>query len=98
MDEMVQLFSIEGIGKANAKFAREKLLAFNTEALAAANDERLLAAMKDFLSVNPHSPLNRATDEQLVQILHMKKGMRTLREAEQAFRFFFVADDAIEYQ
>jgi glutamyl-tRNA synthetase len=98
MDEMVQLFSVEGIGKANAKFAREKLLAFNTEALAAASDERLLAAMKDFLSVNPDSPLNRATDEQLLQLLHMKKGMRTLREAEQACRFLFVDDDAIEYQ
>src|SRR5687767_6469946 len=98
MDEMVQLFSIEGIGKANAKFAREKLLAFNTEALAAANDDRLLLAMKDFLSVNPDSSLNRATDAQLLQLLHMKKGMRTLREAEQACRFFFVPDDRIEYQ
>jgi glutamyl-tRNA synthetase len=57
-----------------------------------------MAAMKDFLSVNPDSPLRRATDEQLLQLLHMKKGMRTLREAEQACRFFFVADDAIEYQ
>ena len=98
MDEMVQLFSVEGIGKANAKFAREKLLAFNTEALAAASEERLLSAMKDFLSVNPDSPLNRATDEQLLELLHMKKGMRTLREAEQACRFFFVGDDAIAYQ
>ena len=98
MDEMVQLFSIEGIGKANAKFAREKLLAFNTEALAAANDDRLLLAMKDFLSVNPDSSLNRATDAQLLQLLHMKKGMRTLREAEQACRFFFVPDDRIEHQ
>jgi glutamyl-tRNA synthetase len=98
MDEMVQLFSIEGIGKANAKFAREKLLAFNTEALAAASDDRLLGAMKDFLSVNTNSPLNRATDAQLLQLLHMKKGMRTLREAEQACRFFFVTDDAITYQ
>jgi glutamyl-tRNA synthetase len=54
--------------------------------------------MKDFLSVNPDSPLRRATDEQLLQLLHMKKGMRTLREAEQACRFFFLADDAITYQ
>jgi glutamyl-tRNA synthetase len=98
MDEMVQLFSIEGIGKANAKFAREKLLAFNTEALAAASEERLLAAMKDFLSVNPDSPLRRATDEQLLQLLRMKKGMRTLREAEQACRFLFIEDDEVAYQ
>jgi glutamyl-tRNA synthetase len=98
IDEMIRLFSIEGIGKANAKFAREKLLAFNTEALAAADDARLLSAVKDFLSVNPDSPLNRATDDQLLQLLHMKRGMRTLREADLACRFFFIEDDAIEYQ
>src|SRR6185436_978531 len=34
MEEMTSLFSIEGIGKSNAKFDRAKLLAFNTEAAA----------------------------------------------------------------
>ncbi len=48
---MVELFSLERIGQANAKFNREKLLAFNTEACATSPMERLLAAMRDFLSV-----------------------------------------------
>jgi glutamyl-tRNA synthetase len=96
--EMVELFSLDGIGKGNAKFAREKLLAFNTEACAAASGERLLAAMRDFLGVNPDSPLNRATDEELKRVLKMNAGMRILREVEEKSRFLFVADEEIEYQ
>jgi glutamyl-tRNA synthetase len=97
VEELVRLFTIEGIGKSNAKFDRAKLLAFNTEALAAATPQRLLAAFKDFLSVNPDSPLNRAADAQLAKILEMRKGMRLLREAEESARFLFVGDDALVY-
>ncbi|MGD0390583.1 MAG: glutamate--tRNA ligase [Tepidisphaeraceae bacterium] len=96
--EMVELFSLDGIGKANAKFNREKLLAFNTEACAGASEERLLAAMRDFLSVNPKSPMNRATDEELKRVLKMNAGMRILREVEEKSRFLFMADEEIEYQ
>jgi len=96
--EMVELFSLDGIGKANAKFNREKLLAFNTEACAGASEERLLAAMRDFLSVNPQSPMNRATDEELKRVLKMNAGMRILREVEEKSRFLFMADEEIEYQ
>jgi glutamyl-tRNA synthetase len=96
--EMVELFSLDGIGKANAKFNREKLLAFNTEACAGAAEDRLLAAMRDFLRVNPQSPMNRATDEELKRVLRMNAGMRILREVEEKSRFLFVADDQIEYQ
>jgi glutamyl-tRNA synthetase len=96
--EMVELFSLERIGQANAKFSREKLLAFNTEACAGASEERLLAGMRDFLSVNPQSPMNRATDEELKRVLKMNAGMRILREVEEKSRFLFVADDQIEYQ
>jgi glutamyl-tRNA synthetase len=97
MDELVQLFSIDGIGKSNAKFNREKLLAFNTEACAAAPMERLVRAMRDYLSVNPDSPLNRADDAALARLLEMKKGFRTLREVDETSRFFYVPDDQIEY-
>jgi glutamyl-tRNA synthetase len=96
--EMVELFSLDGIGKANAKFNREKLLAFNTEACAGASEARLLAAMRDFLSVNPHSPMNRATDEELNRVLKMNAGMRILRDVEEKSRFLFEADEEIEYQ
>jgi glutamyl/glutaminyl-tRNA synthetase len=98
MDELVQLFSIEGIGKSNARFDRAKLLAFNTRAAESATPHRLLEAFKDYLSVNPDSPLNGADDESLSRVLRMKKGFRLLREVDEASRFLFVPDERIEYQ
>jgi glutamyl-tRNA synthetase len=98
MDELVQLFSIEGIGKSNAKFDRAKLLAFNTKAAETATPQRLLAALRDYLSVNPDSPLNRADDAALSRVLQMKKGFRLLREVDEASRFLFVTDEQVEYQ
>lgn len=98
MEEMIQLFSIEGIGKSNAKFDRTKLLAFNTKAAETATPPCLLAAFKDYLSVNPDSPLNGADDAALSRVLQMKKGFRLLREVDEASRFLFVSDDQIDYQ
>jgi glutamyl-tRNA synthetase len=98
MAEMVQLFSLDRIGKSNPRFDRGKLLAFNTEAAAAATPERLLAAFKDFLAANPDSPLNRADDADLARVLAMKKGFRLLRDVEEASRFLFVDDDEVVYQ
>jgi glutamyl-tRNA synthetase len=97
MDEMTRLFSIDRISNAPAKFDRAKLLAFNTQTAETATPQRLLAAMRDYLSVNPDSPLNQATDEQLAQLLQMKKGFRILREVDDLCRFFFYPDDQIAY-
>jgi glutamyl-tRNA synthetase len=97
MDEMIQLFDISGIGKSNAKFNREKLLAFNTEAGASTPPERLVAGMRDFLSVIPDSPLNKADDAGLLKMIEMKKGFRTLRQVEETSRFLFIRDDEIQY-
>jgi glutamyl-tRNA synthetase len=95
--EMVQLFSLERVGQANAKFNREKLLAFNTESLAAEGATQLLPAMRDFLAINPDSPLNNATAAQLEKVIEMNAGMHTLREAELKSRFLFLPDEAIQY-
>ncbi|HZL36838.1 MAG TPA: glutamate--tRNA ligase [Tepidisphaeraceae bacterium] len=98
MDEMVHLFAIDGIGKSNSKFARDKLLAFNTEACAAAPMSRLIPAFREYLSVNPESPLNGADDAQLQRVLKMNHGFHILREADEKSRFLFVADAEVEYQ
>jgi glutamyl/glutaminyl-tRNA synthetase len=95
--EMIQLFSIEGIGKANAKFSRDKLLAFNTEACAAQGAAQLLPAMRDYLSVNPESPLNAADDAALIKVIEMNAGMRTFRDVEEKSRSLFIPDDEIAY-
>jgi glutamyl-tRNA synthetase len=97
IDEMTRLFSIEGIGKSAAKFDRTKLLAFNTEAAAAADPARLVAAFRDYLSVNPDSPLGGATDDELARLLAMKKGFRLLREVDEVSRFFYTPDDQLAY-
>ncbi|HEX8910788.1 MAG TPA: glutamate--tRNA ligase [Humisphaera sp.] len=96
-DEMVKLFTVEGINKGNAKFDRTKLLDFNTKTADAATPERLVAAFRDYLSVNPDSPLSGADDATLAKLLAMKKGFRLLREVDEVSRFFFVADDQLAY-
>jgi glutamyl-tRNA synthetase len=95
--EMIDFFSLEGVGKSNSRFDRGKLLAFNTEACAGADGQRLLPAFRDFLSVNPDSPLNSADDAALSRVLAIKPGFRTLREVEEQSRFFFVPDERIEH-
>ncbi len=97
VEEMVRLFSIDGIGKSNARFGRDKLLAFNTEAVAAADAQRLLRGFRDYLAVNPDSPLNQASDSQLSQLLEMKKGFRLFREVDESARFLFIPDDRIAW-
>jgi glutamyl/glutaminyl-tRNA synthetase len=96
--EMVALFELQGVNKSNAKFARDKLQAFNTETAASAPTDRLVAAFKDYLSVNPESPLNEADDAMLAKLLGMKKGFRLLREVDETGRFFFVPDERITYE
>src|SRR5207244_2304449 len=97
MQEMVELFSIEGIGKSNAKFDRAKLLAFNTEAAAGASGARLMEAFRQYLDSNPDSPLNGKDNATLERILVMKKGFRTFREVDEASRFLFVGDEEIQF-
>ena len=93
--QLVELFTIEGIGKSNAKFDRAKLLSFNTEMGNQIEPANLVKPMRDYLSVNPESLVNQATDEQLVEMIKMKKGFRTLREIDEPCRCFFLADDQI---
>lgn len=96
--DMVEKFTLDRINSANPKFNREKLISFSTDLFAKASRERLIAAMRDFLSVHPDSPVNRATDEQLGAVLEMNGGFRVLHEVEEKSRFFFVPSEQIEYQ
>jgi glutamyl/glutaminyl-tRNA synthetase len=98
MGDIISLFRLDDVGRSNARFSRDKLLAFNTEHLARADAGRLLEAFRDFLSVNPQSPLHRATDQELARLIAMKPGMRTLRDVEIQSRFFFIPDDQLHYE
>jgi len=97
--EMVELFSTDRIGKANAKFDRDKLLAFNTDAVAAAAEDRLLEGFKDYLSLNPGSPgpIPAGEDELLRHLLRVNKGFRTFADIPAKCGVLFGPDDAFEY-
>jgi glutamyl/glutaminyl-tRNA synthetase len=97
MDKMVELFSLDRINSANPKFNREKLKSFSTEFFGKAPMDRQVSALRDYLSVNPESPLNRATDSDLAKLLHMNAGFHVLREVDEKSSFFFTEDDKIEY-
>ncbi len=51
LDELVEAFTLERIGKTSAKFDRDKLLSFNTDWCAKLPPDRLLAAFRDFLQL-----------------------------------------------
>lgn len=97
MAEMCGRFAVERIGKTNAKFDREKLLNFNTTALAAAPSERKLVAFRDFLAANPESPLRGCGDALLGRLIAINEGFRTFRDIERKCEALFVADDALRY-
>ena len=97
MDELVKEFTLDRVGRANAKFDYKKLQAFNTEAAEAASPERLLKGMRDYLSANPDSPLTAASDADLATILKMSAGFHVFAEVDAKARFFYADDAAIEY-
>ncbi len=96
MAEMIESFSVNRINKANAKFDREKLLAFNTDAVAAADEGRLLAGFKDYLSLN-ETPIPTDDDSLLLHLLRINKGFRTFADIPTKCGVLFVADDAYDY-
>jgi glutamyl-tRNA synthetase len=97
MDEMCALFSLDRIGKTNARFDREKLLAFNTDGIAEASPERRLEAFKDYLEVNPPGPLTELEDGDLMQLLELNKGLRIFRDIETKCGVLYGPDEAVEF-
>jgi glutamyl-tRNA synthetase len=98
MTEMAEVFQLKDVGRSNAKFNREKLVSFNKDEghrLLTQDPQRLLQAMREYLAVNPDSPVNKADDAMLLKLLQMKAGFRLLREVDEQSRFLFVRDDEI---
>ena len=58
----------------------------------------MIQATRDFLSVNPDSPLREASDGDLEQVLKMNHGFHIIREPDDKSRFLFIPDDRVEYQ
>ncbi len=94
--EMIESFSLERLSKTNARFDRAKLLAFNTEAAAAAGPDRLLAGFRDYLCLN-ETPIPAGDEELLRTLLRVNKGFRTFADVVAKSGALFADDDAFEY-
>lgn len=93
--EITERFSVDRIGKTNAKFDREKLRAFNTEYIKTASRDRLKEVIRQFLAVTDY-PLKLADEAMLDRMIELyQPRSRTLVEMAANSRFFFV--DAVEY-
>jgi glutamyl-tRNA synthetase len=97
LDEMCRLFSVERIGKTNARFDRDKLLNFNTVAIAAATPGRKLAGLRDYLTVNSQSPLAALDDSSLARLIAMNEGLRMFRDIDDKSAVLFIPDDQVEF-
>jgi glutamyl/glutaminyl-tRNA synthetase len=97
LEELCQLFSLERVSRTNARFDREKLLAFNTAALEAASLQRKLAGLRDYLQVNPDSVLSGLSEALLARLIDLCRGMRTFGDIEYKCGPLFMADEAIRY-
>jgi len=96
LDELIEAFAVDRIGKANAKFDRDKLLAFNTDAAAGADEDRLLAGFRDYLSLN-ETPIPADDEELLRRLIRVTRGFRTFADIPGKCGVLFVDDDAYEY-
>jgi glutamyl-tRNA synthetase len=96
LEELVEAFDVGRIGKSNAKFDRDKLLAFNTDAVANSSPDRLLAGLKDYLSLND-TPIPDGDDELLRRLLTLCAGFRTFADIPGKVGVLFADDETIEY-
>jgi glutamyl-tRNA synthetase len=94
--ELSDLFDIGRVNKANAKFDRDKLLAFNTDYAADADEGRLLVGFKDFL-VATDQPLPVCSDTLLRKILKACGGFRTYADVIVKAGVLFAPDDSYDF-
>jgi glutamyl-tRNA synthetase len=88
-EEMLQLFSLEGIQKTPGRFDRKKLAWMNGEYIRKATLDRLADAVDSFNAVTD-TPLKKANRATLKELLAMyQERMVTLAEMAENARFFF---------
>jgi glutamyl/glutaminyl-tRNA synthetase len=95
IDELIEAFDISRLTKSNSLFDRQKLLAFNTEHIKMAPPEKLLQHLRNYLR-EVKSPLNKAKDEQLQEVIRLCEGARTLADIDCKSKFLFEGKEEIK--
>src|SRR5271168_4755133 len=93
-DDLIQLFSLDGISKSNAVFDNDKLAWFNTEYIRAYDAEKLLPLIEEEWAKTGFTP-TRSREEILAAIDLLKPRARNLKDFATVFRAYF--SDSFEY-
>lgn len=94
-DELVRLFSLDGISKSNAVFDNDKLAWFNTEYIRAYDAAKLLPLIEEEWAKADLKP-DHPKDEVLATIDLVKPRARNLKDFATAFRAYFSDDFAYD--
>lgn len=93
-EELIQLFTLEGISKSNAVFDNDKLAWFNTEYIRTSDSDTLLPLIEAEWRAADLA-LNRTREEILAAIDLLKPRARSLKDFAGRFRAYF--SDSFEY-
>lgn len=89
MDQMIELFSLDGIQKTNARFDRKKLAWMNGEYIRKSSLDHLANAVASYAAV-ADTPLKNASCDVVKELLAMyQERMVTIAEMDANARFFF---------
>jgi glutamyl/glutaminyl-tRNA synthetase len=101
LDFLAKNFSIDRIGRTNAKFDRAKLLSFNADAIGAMSEEAFVSRWLAFLA--EHEPAAHTTvaalghDKQLYLARALKPRAKTFRDALRPIGFLFTTDESYSF-
>lgn len=93
-EELIHLFTLDGISKSNAVFNNDKLAWFNTEYIRAYEAKKLLPLIQEEWIAASFAP-NRSPDDILAAIDLLKPRARSLKDFATTFRAYF--SDSFEY-
>jgi glutamyl-tRNA synthetase len=89
-DELVRLFSLNGISRSNAVFDNDKLAWFNSEYIRADSPDRLLPLIREeWSAAGLHPPDDKSDAELLSLIALLQPRARNLHDFADAFRGYF---------
>jgi glutamyl/glutaminyl-tRNA synthetase len=97
MDFLREHFSLERIGRSNSKFDRDKLAAFNQDAIAAMAPEAFEAALREWAKRYDPDLLAQLGGRFGLAARAVQPRIRTLGQCREPIAFVFVADDEVEY-
>jgi glutamyl-tRNA synthetase len=98
MDYLSSHYGFEGMGKAQAKFDRVKLLSFNADTIAELSDDEFASRWREWATSYDPALCERFSAQDMQMLAPaVKTRCKTLADGRGVIGFAFIADDAIEF-